>query len=182
MAINPARIKKILSTPIFDVEEVELKDSTDQSKQMYRLSCSDWANVLAITTDQKAVLVRQPRAGALSEILETPGGMLDPEERDPTIAAQRELEEETGFTSQRILALGTFNPNPAIMTNRIHYFLALGCYLNPSRSHFPDPEEQIKIEIVEAKSLNQLVRTRRIDHALSALCIMLASKYIDIGS
>lgn len=182
MTIKKTHIKNILSTRIFNVEEVEIRDSVDQSKSMVRISCSDWANVLAITTDQKAVLIRQPRAGALAEILETPGGMLDPEERDPTIAAQRELEEETGFTSQRILALGSFNPNPAIMTNRIHYFLALGCYLNPSRSHFPDPEEQIKIEIVEAKSLNQLVRTGRIDHALSALCIMLASKYIDIGS
>lgn len=173
--------KILLSTPIFNVEQVEVNTGDQQTKPMFRIDCMDWANVLAITSDQKAILIRQPRPGAMSDILETPGGMLDPEERDPTIAAQRELEEETGFTSQRILALGSFNPNPAIMTNRIHYFLALGCYPNPNRIHFPDPEEQIKLEIVDAKSLNQLVRTGRINHALSALCIMLAGKYVDLG-
>jgi ADP-ribose pyrophosphatase len=172
----------ILSTPIFNVEEVHLSPERRDGKPMYRIECGDWANVLAVTTDQRAILIRQLRPGSMTEVLETPGGMIDPGERDPTVAALRELEEETGFTSQRILSLGAFNPNPAIMTNRIHYFLAMGCYPNPTRTHFPDPEEQIKLEIVEAKSLNHLVRVGRIDHALSALCILLAGKYVDLGT
>ena len=174
--------KTLLSTRIFNVEEIQIASDSQANKSMYRIDCCDWANVLAVTTDHRAILIRQPRPGSMCEVLETPGGMLDPDERDPTMAALRELEEETGFTSQRILSLGSFNPNPALMTNRIHYFLAMGCYPNPNRAHFPDPEEQIKLEIVDAKSLNHLVRTGRIDHALSALCIMLAGKYVDLGT
>ena len=173
--------KIVLSTRIFDVEEVSFKTDQTTSKRMYRIACADWANVLGLTIDKKAILIRQPRPGSMKYVLETPGGMIDANEKDATMAAARELEEETGFTSQRILPLGTFNPNPALMTNRIHYFLALGCHLNPYRTHFPDAEEQIQTELVDAATLNSLVRTGQIDHALSALCITLASKYIDIG-
>lgn len=173
--------KTLLSTRIFDVEEIHVKAGDTPAKAMVRLTCSDWANVLAVTVDQRAILIRQPRAGAMKYVLETPGGMIDPGEKDATMAALRELEEETGFTSQRILSLGSFNPNPALMNNRIHYFLALGCHPNPYRQHFPDPEEQIEIELVDLNSLQSLVRLGRIDHALSALCIMLAQKYINIG-
>jgi 8-oxo-dGTP pyrophosphatase MutT (NUDIX family) len=109
--------------------------------------------------------------------------MVDPHEaNDPTMAAVRELEEETGYTSQRILSLGSFNPNPAIQTNRIHFFLALNCQPSEKRKYFPDPEEKIEISFHKPKDLDELVRFGHLDHALSGLCVYLAQKYIDIGA
>ena len=107
--------------------------------------------------------------------------MVDPGEKDVTMAAVRELEEETGYTSQRILPLGSLNPNPAIMTNRCHFFLALGCYLNPDRKHFPDAEEFIEVVETDVTDLEQMVRFGEINHSLAALCIMLAAKYVQIS-
>jgi ADP-ribose pyrophosphatase len=171
--------KTILETHPFSVEELSLtRDGQPITHPYYRLHCADWVNVLPVTTDRKAILVRQPRAGSMKRVLETPGGMIDPHEKDPTMAALRELEEETGFTSQRILPLAVINPNPAIMTNRCHYFLALNCYVNPTRTHFPDAEERIELEVHDFATLDQMIRSGEIDHSLSALCIMLAGKYL----
>lgn len=172
--------KILLTTKIFDVEEVTYKAKERTVANMYRISCGDWANVLPVTPDKRAILIRQPRPGSLKYVLETPGGVIEKDEKDPTVAVARELEEETGFTSQRILSLGSFNPNPAMMTNRVHFFLALNAIPNPYRSAFPDENEQIDLEIINLDSLETMVRTGQIDHALSALCILLAQKYLVI--
>jgi 8-oxo-dGTP pyrophosphatase MutT (NUDIX family) len=174
--------KRILTTVPFNVEELLLEtDGKPFSHPYYRLDCPHWVNILPITTDNKAVLIKQARAGSMKTVLEAPGGVVEATEKDPTMAAARELEEETGFTSMRFLPLGALNPNPAIMNNICYFFVALGCQLNPSRKHFPDEGEEIEIVLTECTELENLVRTGRIDHALSALCIMLASKYVKIS-
>jgi hypothetical protein len=48
----------------------------------------------------------------------------------------------------------------------------------PDRKHFQDADEDIEILLVNVAELDDLVRTSRIDHALSALCIQLAGKYL----
>lgn len=173
----------VLTTHPFVIEELHLTNAADQplSHSYHRVNSPDWVNILPITTEGEAILIRQPRVGTMTEILETPGGVIDPNEKDPTMAALRELEEETGYTTQRILPLGALNPNPAIMTNRLHMFVALGCYLNPNRKHFPDASEEIDVIKVPAKSLTHLVRTREIDNALAGLCILLAGKYVQVS-
>lgn len=173
--------KTVLKTRPFKVEELTIERAA-ATHIYHRLDCPDWTNILPITPDGKAVLIRQQRVGCLKEVLELPGGMMDPGERDATLAAARELEEETGYTSQRFLSLGSINPNPAIQNNQIHMFLALGATLNASRQNFPDADEEIFVELVDAKDLDYLVRTGQLGHALAALTVMLAGKYLDIGA
>ncbi len=172
--------REILETVPFTVEELTLEENGRQTNHpYYRLKTPDWVNVLPITPDKKAVLIKQDRIGPEKSVLEIPGGVVDPDEtNDPTRAAFRELEEETGYTSQRLLSLGSINPNPAIQTNRIHFFVALNCQLNPNRTYFPDPEEDIEVVLKDTGELEELVKYGRIDHALSALCILLARDYL----
>lgn len=171
--------KSVLVTRPFTVEEVRFEyQDLKPTTPYYRLSCPDWVNVLPILEDGRVVLIEQPRIGSMTTILEAPGGVLDPGEKDATMAAARELEQETGFTSQRILSLGAMNPNPAIMTNLCHFFLALGCTPVIQRKHLPDADERITVKLVPLEELEMLVRTRQINHALSALCILLAKKYL----
>ena len=171
--------KSILVTRPFEVEEVffQAGDLTPEHPY-FRLAAPDWVNVLPVTADGRVVLIRQPRPGSMSYVLETPGGVIDKGEKDPTMSAARELEEETGLVSQRFLPLGSMNPNPAIMTNRCHFFVALGCVPAANRKHFPDDDERIALELVAPGDLDQLVRTGQINHALACLCIMLAQRYI----
>jgi 8-oxo-dGTP pyrophosphatase MutT (NUDIX family) len=85
----------------------------------------DWVDVIALTGDRNVVLVDQYRH-AVGEIrTEFPAGMVD-EAEEPILAIKRELLEETGYASQEWHLLGSAAVNPALQTNRIHCFLALG--------------------------------------------------------
>jgi ADP-ribose pyrophosphatase len=89
------------------------------------LECGTWVTILALTEKQEVVLIHQYRHGAQKVIVELPGGVMDKEDENPSAAARRELLEETGYTSDRIVQVGCVSPNPANHTNLIYSFLAL---------------------------------------------------------
>lgn len=179
MTIEFLGSKEILRTVPFAVEEIDLTIGGKAPTHPYhRIRCPDWVNVLPVTSNGEAIMIKQVRSGPEKWILETPGGVLEASERDATMAAVRELEEETGYTSQRVLPLGALNPNPAIQNNKVHMFVALGCYLPPERKHFPDIGEAIEVVRVPITELVDMVYRGEVDHCLSALCIMLAQKYL----
>jgi 8-oxo-dGTP pyrophosphatase MutT (NUDIX family) len=92
----------------------------------YVLDYPDWAVVVALTADDRLVLVRQWRHAAQSWSLELPGGVVDATDADPLAAARRELREETGHEAPGWRYLYASHPNPAIQTNRLHVVLATG--------------------------------------------------------
>jgi 8-oxo-dGTP pyrophosphatase MutT (NUDIX family) len=127
------------------------------------LEGADWVNVIALTADDRVVLVRQYRAGTDRVELEIPGGLVDPGE-DHGTAARRELVEETGFTASRWQHLGSTSPNPAIQGNRLHTWLAL----DAARSAIATPEESEALEVWTAPlaHVTAMLRDGRIGHAL----------------
>ncbi len=171
-----------LETVPFKVERLDLEDAQSHEPvrhPYHRIICPDWVNILPITRNGQAVLIRQTRAGTLRDTLETPGGVIEAAEKDFMMAALREMEEETGYTSQRVLPLATINPNPALFNNRLHMFLALDCELNSERQHHPDEGEKIEVVLTPVRDLDIMVRTGRIDSCLVCLTITLANKYLE---
>jgi ADP-ribose pyrophosphatase len=79
---------------------------------------------LPVTSDGKVIMVRQYKHGAKEILLEFPGGIFDPAEELPHVAALRELREETGYHSDDIEELTVVYDNPTKDTNRIFFFLA----------------------------------------------------------
>jgi 8-oxo-dGTP pyrophosphatase MutT (NUDIX family) len=128
------------------------------------LKCPDWVNVVALTTDQRVILVRQFRFGTWSNTLEIPGGMVDPHETDVAAAAKRELEEETGFVPASMELLGSSLPNPAIQTNRLHTFLARDC--RQVHQGHQDGSEDIEVVLTPKGEIANLVRSGAISHSL----------------
>lgn len=87
-----------------------------------RLLASDWVNVVAVTHDDRLVLVRQWRFGARAFTVELPAGLLEKDEH-PVVGGLRELLEETGYApavADDVRLIGSCAPNPAFMNNRCH--------------------------------------------------------------
>ncbi|MFO0596920.1 MAG: NUDIX hydrolase [Myxococcaceae bacterium] len=135
------------------------------------IDAPDWVNIVAVTRDEQLVLVRQFRFGTWSNTLEIPGGMTDPGE-DPAVAAARELEEETGFRPDRLTAIGTSHPNPAILNNRLHSFLAEGC-VKVSEGHL-DGSEDIELVLAPKAQVRELIARGEISHSLVLAALFLA--------
>ncbi len=131
---------------------------------------ADWVNVVAITEDNKIVLVEQYRFGMDEITIETPAGAINRGE-DPLAAAKRELEEETGYISDEWESLGRVSVNPAFMTNSAHFFLAKNC--RPDGEQNFDPDEDIELVIKPVSELKEVLKN--MDHSLSELCI---SRYL----
>jgi 8-oxo-dGTP pyrophosphatase MutT (NUDIX family) len=127
------------------------------------IEAPDWVNIIPLTVDDQVVMIRQFRFGIGASTLEIPGGMVERGE-DPQTAALRELEEETGYRADRVIALGKCHPNPAIQTNRCHSFLALGC--RQVHQGMPDTGEEIQVELHPKASIPNLIRNEEITHAL----------------
>ncbi len=130
----------------------------------FLMDTPDWVVVLPITVDERLVLVRQFRHGSGRVGLEIPGGLIDAHETDPAAAAARELREETGYAAERIVPIGVMNPNPSMMTNRCHAFLATGCRLVGELAM--DPGEDIEVVTVPLADLDRMVARGDIEHAI----------------
>ena len=127
------------------------------------LDSPDWVNIIPLTEDGQVVLVRQFRHGIRDLSLEIPGGIIDKGET-PEAAAVRELREETGYAPLRVKPLGFVNPNPAIQGNRLHSFLAEGCY--PAGKSQPEDFEQIEVLLRQLDEIPALIRSGEISNAL----------------
>jgi len=128
----------------------------------------DWVNVVALDTLGNMVLIRQFRFGSAQFTLETPGGMVDPGEL-PSLTAERELYEESGYRAERIIDLGYAEPNPAIFNNKVHMFLAQGC--ERVGHQVLDAGEDIEVVLVPVPEVLNMVRTGQITHALVAVAL-----------
>jgi 8-oxo-dGTP pyrophosphatase MutT (NUDIX family) len=136
---------------------------TGQTHEFIRIVSPDWVNVIAVTDDGDFVLVEQFRHGNDQATLEIPGGAVDPGE-DPTVAAARELEEETGFRPATLELIGIVDPNPAFLSNRCYTYLATGCRCTGSVN--PDPSEEIELVTAPLADFGRLISDGRITHSL----------------
>jgi len=138
--------KTVFTCPVFSVEERVSRSPNNDLKTFSVLNASDWAIVIPVLeTEQgkKFVMVWQWRHGARELSLEFPGGVFEKGENAETAAA-RELKEETGYSAGKIQKLGEFSPNPAIMSNRVHFFLATE--LSSPTGQQLDDDEYVEVE------------------------------------
>lgn len=123
----------------------------------------DWVNIIGLTPDNKVIFVEQYRHGTDEITWEIPGGAANRGE-DLFLAAKREFEEETGYTSNEWEKIGYVDVNPAFMTNRCETYLAKNCVKNSEQNldHF----EEIDIFEIELQKIPSLIKEGKIKHSL----------------
>lgn len=129
----------------------------------YVVELPDWCNTVVVTKEERMILVRQYRYPVNQATLELPGGVIEKGE-DPKTAAKREMEEETGHTSDDIEFLMQLAPNPAINDNTAYFFLARNAV--PALSKNLDPFEDLDILSFSKEEILQLLKENKMQHGV----------------
>ena len=129
------------------------------------------ALILPITSNQDIVLVRQYRHGVGEILLELPAGAFNPDEESPEAAALRELEEETGYTTDQVTQLGILYDNPVKDSNKIYLFLAEN--VTKSGQQQLDITEEIEVVLIPVAAVKEKILTGNICVAGTVAAILL---------
>ena len=126
------------------------------------------AAVLPVTDDGKILMVRQYRNALDRNTLEIPAGKLDAPDEPKIECAYRELEEETGYRTDKLEYLMSVNTTVAFCDEAIDIFVARN--LIPSHQHL-DEDEVIDVEALELKDLLELIYAGKMTDAKTVAAI-----------
>ena len=119
------------------------------------------AVVIVAEHDGKIILIEQHRMPVGRRCLELPAGLVGDEDPDATVeeTAVKELEEETGFTAERIERLGDFHSSPGMLSESFTLVRAHG--VRKVGEGGGTEHEDIEVHLVAREDIRQFVRSRR---------------------
>jgi len=130
----------------------------------YVLEYPAWVNVVAVTTDDRLMLVRQYRHGLGRVGVELPAGVVDAGDACPEAAARRELLEETGYGNGTWRPLCVASANTGTHSNLTYSFLAVG--VEPVAPPGPEPTEDLRVLTASIDEAARLVEAGDVVQAL----------------
>jgi len=142
---------KVFETAWFSIEALTLPASVEP---YYRISCKDAVSILAITPDERIVVIRQYRHAIGDFIYELPSGYVD-EGESPLNAAVRELAEETGFACQDMTSLGSLRAMPSRINNNLHFFF--GKDANQVQRQLEE-DRGVEVLLIKSGELKSMIR------------------------
>ena len=126
--------------------------------------------VIAITEENKMVLVRQYRKALERVLVEIPAGKLEKGEA-PLETAKRELEEETGYVCETMEPLHSFYTSPGFADELVHIFLAKGLTKKSEKQMLDDDEFVDVLEVTLEEALN-MVKEKQIYDAKTIYALL----------
>lgn len=152
------------------IDTIERSDGTRAAREI--VGHPGAVAILALDPDDRVLLVRQWRPAAGRATLEIPAGTLEPGDGDSVedhrLAAERELEEETGYRAGRWRYLAGFWTAPGFASELMHLYLAEELVPADGDRLGPDEDERLLLErlpwrdAVEAASDGTIVDAKSI--------------------
>jgi len=148
------------------VDEVKLPNGNTSTREIVEHPGA--VAVIAITDEDKMIMVEQFRKPLERSLVEIPAGKLEKGE-DPIECAKRELGEETGYTCEQIEHVTSFYTSPGFSDELLHIFLAKGLKKN-SHLHLDD-DEFVNLLEVSYEEVQQLIKEQKIYDAKSIYAV-----------
>ena len=126
-----------------------------------RSNASGVVVIVAVTDQDEIVLVEQFRPPVAARVIELPAGLVGDQgdgNESKTVAAVRELEEETGFTAAQVRVLME-SPSSAGMTDEVITFV-VASGLQRTGAGGGDETEDIEVHLVPLSDVDQWLRAR----------------------
>lgn len=119
------------------------------------------AVVIVAEYDGKLILVDQPRVPTDCRCIELPAGLVGDEDPNatPETTAIKELEEETGFTAERVEWLGEFYASPGMVSEGFTLVRAHG--VRRIGEGGGDENEDIKVHLVSRAEIPNFIEQKR---------------------
>ena len=149
------------------VDTVQLPSGTLGTREV--VEHSECVCVVPLDEQNNVVLVRQYRKPVEESLLEVPAGGVEKGEVSQD-AALRELQEETGYTSDTLRHLSSFWTTPGFCTELMHSYLATE--LRPS-SLEPDEDEDVQVAKVPLTDIPDMIRQGEIRDAKSIASLLM---------
>ena len=147
------------------LDSAQLPDGRE--KRVARAKRPDSAHIIAFTDDDKILMLREYRPFYKTHIWMIPSGRVD-KEADHIVAAQRELQEETGFRADELqLFCKTNYSESVIATNYI--YLAKGLTHDPLPQ---DDDEEIEVHECTLEQALENVLASDVIHTASAFALL----------
>ena len=131
-----------------------------------------WVTAVALTEDNKIIMVRQYRHALGLTIMEIPGGCVDDSDDNLEAAVKRELLEETGYSFSSIDYLGKTSANPSTNNNWMHMYLARGGV--KIKEQELDHGEDIEVYLLTIDEVKELLRENKIIQSMHTTCLLYA--------
>ena len=141
------------------VKKKTTKDKTNYTILKFRPSVA----IVAITNNDKVILIRQYREPLEKEIIEIPAGVKAKGDETALQTAKRELMEETGYTAKNWIELGRLSIEPNIVSTQPFVFLAIDATRKPQLKI----EENIKHSEYTWEEIEALIRTKQLTNSFS---------------
>jgi ADP-ribose pyrophosphatase len=160
---------KLFSGKIIDLylEEVSLPNGKTSKREIIKHPGA--VAVIAITDDNKIVMVRQYRKAMERVLVEIPAGKLEKGE-EPHVTAKRELEEETGYTCESLTPLLSFYTSPGFADELVHLFIANGLRKDTIEHHL-DEDEFVDLLEITLEEAQEMIDNKEIYDAKTAYAV-----------
>jgi ADP-ribose diphosphatase len=146
--------RHVADTGIFTIEEMDLEFSNGASRKYQRIVGSDEGAVLVIPMldSETMLLIREYAAGMERYELAFPKGHIEKGEQ-PVTAANREIQEETGYAARRLEQIASVTVAPGYLYHVTHIVLAEELYPSRIEGDEPEPIEVVPWRLSEASKL-----------------------------
>lgn len=149
------------------VEEVELPNGKTSTREIIKHPGA--VAVIALTDDNKLLMVEQYRKALERALVEIPAGKLEKGE-SPESTAKRELEEETGYMCESLEKIIAFYTSPGFADELVHLFVAKGLTKLTEAAEL-DEDEFLDVLEVTLEEAQQMVEDGRIYDAKTAYAV-----------